>query len=911
MQFNSLLSPGVQVREIDQSEFIRADADAGAGTVGQFVWGPVEESVQISSSTQLQKMFGRPNDTNFIDWFSANNFLAYSNNLRLVRVCNNNARNASVDGTGRLVKNQSHLNYLINVGEGGTDLFIARYPGALGNSLRVSMADANTFDDWEYKAFFAFQKPGTSKYSRDRLAANDEVHVVVVDERGRFNGIPGQVLEKYSYLSKAYDAKDINNQPNFYGNVINSKSQYLFYMSPLVGSTVLDLDSYISSVTLGDGGTNYGKPIVTVYDYDPDSESPIVGSGTGAVIQATKSTLGVITGLRIVNAGNGYTTPVFVKITDSGSGASATPTVEAGVITAIEPLTRGAAYYTANVTITDQGAGAAGTAVLAATGTTKTVTLNAAGTGYTVGDVLTIGAGTSTFTVTAITGGSGTGPIDTGTVSHGTGYAATATGVTSTGGTGTNATFDITVGKAVASVTMTNTGHDYGNANVTFTSATGTGAAGTAVIGEDSNLGKIMSVTITAGGSGYETAPTVAFAPRGTGATATAVLGELNTNEEGEIIGYIVTNGGTDYGNPLVTVTPGGSGATATAVVTANDEADTNWGLPTFRTDGKPRTYYSLKEPYEKTLGGGSDGSLATISNFINGWNLFKNAEAVNVGLLYVGNGGSDASTATVVRHIIDNICEVRRDCMVFFSPRLMDVLGQTQANATRLVKSFVTASVNRDTSFAVADTGWKLQFDNFNNKARWIPLNADIAGICAQTETKYDSWWSPAGSTRGKLKNVMSLAFNPNQLSRDELYKANINSVVTFTGQGTFLYGDRTLQTKDSAFSFINVRRLFIALEQTISESAKNQLFEFNDMFTRTRFVGTIEPYLRSIHARRGIYDYKVVCDETNNTPDVIDRAEFVASIYIKPARSINYITLNFIAVGAGVEFSEVVGAV
>jgi phage tail sheath protein FI len=208
-------------------------------------------------------------------------------------------------------------------------------------------------------------------------------------------------------------------------------------------------------------------------------------------------------------------------------------------------------------------------------------------------------------------------------------------------------------------------------------------------------------------------------------------------------------------------------------------------------------------------------------------------------------------------------------------------------------------------------DSGWKLMYDVYNDKYRWVPLNPDIAGLCAATDLSYDPWWSPAGFTRGKVKGVVSLAFNPNKTQRDQLYSNNVNPVVSFKGDGVVLYGDKTLQSKASAFQFINVRRLFLVLEKAISRAAKYQLFEFNDQFTRAQFRNMVEPYLREVQGRRGIYDFKVVCDETNNTPEVIDRAEFVASIFIKPARSINYITLNFVAVRTGVAFEEVVGAV
>lgn len=915
MPYAKQLSPGVQIREIDLTNFIPTTGTSGGAFVGQFVWGPVDETVLINDSNTLAKIFGKPTDDNYIDWFSASNFLSYNDNLRVVRVVDDlTALNSSVDGSGRLVKNKQQYQVLLAAEQGSsTDLFVARCPGVLGDSIRISMADSNTFDEWDYKDEFDYIKPGTSDYAVKLGAANDEVHIVVIDAKGKFTGVPGAILEKYAFLSKALDSKGVDNDPNFYGNVINLVSQYVWYFSPIKGALALDIDSSIDEIAVTAGGTGYGKPIITITDYDPETEEPSAGNGSGATAIATVNNLGVITAIDLINTGNGYSSPVYVTITDSGEGAEAEAIVESGVITSIIATDTGKDYYSASVTITDQGNGATATAVLAATGTTKTVVLADAGTGYQVNDVVTITGGNATFTVDTI---GGSGEILTGTVAHGSGYSASATDVASTvspaGGTG--ATFDIVVGKAVASVSVVTQGADYGNANVAFSGGNGTGATATATIGTGANAGKVTSIAIVSGGTGYETPPTISIAPKGIGASATAVVGEVGTLDEGKIIGYQINAGGTNYGNPKVTVTPGGSGATATATLTAGDSSGTNWGMTNASETGVPRTFYSLKEVYDVTLSGGADGDRAGANELINGWDQFKNAEEVDVGLLFVGNAGGSATSKNVIRHVIDNIAEYRRDCMVFFSPNLVDVLNQGQVSATRNVRNFVTntiTGINRNTSFAVVDSGWKLQYDVFADKYRWIPLNADIAGLCAQTETDYDAWWSPAGLNRGKIKNMVSLAFNPNKASRDELYKANINSVVSFTGEGTFLYGDHTLLTKNSAFSYINVRRLFIALEKSIAKAAKYQLFEFNDDFTRKQFVGAVEPYLRMVKARRGIYDFKVICDASNNTSEVIDRAEFVASIFIKPARSINFITLNFVAVRTGVEFSEVVGAV
>ena len=206
-------------------------------------------------------------------------------------------------------------------------------------------------------------------------------------------------------------------------------------------------------------------------------------------------------------------------------------------------------------------------------------------------------------------------------------------------------------------------------------------------------------------------------------------------------------------------------------------------------------------------------------------------------------------------------------------------------------------------------DSGYKYQYDKFNDVYSNVPLNGDTAGLMARTDNVRDPWYSPAGFNRGNVKNVTRLTYNPRKADRDQLYKSGVNPVVTFPGQGTVLFGDKTLLAKPSAFDRINVRRLFIVLEKAISTAAKFTLFEFNDAFTRAQFRNLVEPFLRDVQGRRGIFDFRVVCDETNNTPEVIDRNEFIGDIYIKPARSINFIQLNFIAVRTGVEFEEVVG--
>ena len=233
--------------------------------------------------------------------------------------------------------------------------------------------------------------------------------------------------------------------------------------------------------------------------------------------------------------------------------------------------------------------------------------------------------------------------------------------------------------------------------------------------------------------------------------------------------------------------------------------------------------------------------------------------------------------------------------------------------NATYAGKEAADIVAYRDSlpasSYAVMDSGWKYQYDKYNDVYRWIPCNGDTAGIMVRTDTVRDPWFSPAGFNRGNVKNVVKLAFNPGKAARDELYKNNVNPIVTFPGQGTVLYGDKTMVATPGSFDRINVRRLFIVLEKAIALASQSTLFEVNDEFTRAQFKNLVEPFLRDVKGRRGVTDFSVICDSTNNTQQVIDNNEFVGDIYVKPSRSINYIQLNFVAVRTGVEFSEITG--
>jgi hypothetical protein len=336
--------------------------------------------------------------------------------------------------------------------------------------------------------------------------------------------------------------------------------------------------------------------------------------------------------------------------------------------------------------------------------------------------------------------------------------------------------------------------------------------------------------------------------------------------------------------------------------VDAVEYATTNatWGKGSTTSFAK-----TVVNPTSITFTGGVD-SLPTDGNLQTAYGLFTNKEQINISLVLTAGANTP-----VQQYVIQSVADAtagRGDCVAFVSPPLTAVVN----NAGSETSSIATwlGQLNAYSSYAVVDSGWKYMYDKYNNVYRWIPLNGDVAGLCVYTDEIRDPWFSPAGLNRGQIKNAIKLAWNPSKTYRDTLYAAGVNPVVTLPGQGTVLFGDKTLQTKPSAFDRINVRRLFIVLEKAISDAARYSMFELNDTFTQSQFVALVTPFLRDVQGRRGITDFKVVCNSTNNTQQVIDSNQFVGDIYIKPARSINFIQLNFVAVGTGVDFSTIVSA-
>ena len=353
------------------------------------------------------------------------------------------------------------------------------------------------------------------------------------------------------------------------------------------------------------------------------------------------------------------------------------------------------------------------------------------------------------------------------------------------------------------------------------------------------------------------------------------------------------------------TVVPGGFSTSFTKVTVG----DGIWGQ-----DAQGVTFSAIgANTFDLTAGvdySAEKGMASTLGDLLTSYNLFAVKDDEEVDYLIMGPGLTAEDQSQAKANLLISIAEDRKDCMATISPHRANLVGETNTTTQtdNLLKYYspITSS-----SYAVLDTGWKYMYDRFNNEFRWIPTNGDIAGLMVRTAIERYPWFSPAGQQRGNINFAIKMAYNPSKDQRDVLYSSRINSIVNQKGSGIILYGDKTALSYSSAFDRINVRRLFLTVEQALEGAANAQLFELNDNNTRAAFVNIVEPYLRDVQAKRGVYDFLVVCDESNNTPDVIDNNEFRADIYLKPTKSINYVTLTFVATKTGVDFSEVVGTV
>jgi hypothetical protein len=787
------LSPGVAVVEKDFTSIVPAVSSSIGAFAGVFPWGPVLEPTTVSSENELVRRFGKPNDDTFRSFFTAANFLSYTNNLLLVRV------------------------------DAGSLNAVAAPSGAV---TAIASLD------------------GGSGYSS--TAAAPAVTVGAPNEAGGVQAVITAILS----------------------------------------------GGGLSAIAITNGGTGYSSgTTVSVARGTGDT------TGTGASATATV-TDGVITGFTYT-AGTGYKAAPTLSIVKppnalpTATGTSTQSTISVSSATGIF----------AGMTVSGTGI-ASGAKVVSISGTT--VTLSSANTATVSGTITfadagadaVLGAATiSSSTITGLT-----------IVTAGTGYTTAPAITIAAPPSGTTATATATITTAGLKIINSET---YLNNFVNGAGVVGQWAAKyPGVLGNSLKVSMADSASFTA----WTYAAEFDGAP-GTSSYATSFGGssdELHIiiiDEDGAFTG---TRGGILEKFPFVSKANDAKKSDGTNnyykdVINSRSEyiywmdhptVGTNWG-----TTAASKTFVNTSTALTVSMAGGTDINTATAGERQAGYALFANAEQYDISLVLLGRAGTSVAT-----YVINNICETRLDCVAFISPEDVTsgepIIGATSTQADAIVAYRDTLP---STSYAVLDSGYKYQYDRYNDKYRYVPLNGDVAGLCARTDFTNDPWFSPGGLNRGQIKNVVRLAFNPNKTQRDTLYKKGVNPVVTFPGEGTVLFGDKTLLAKPSAFDRINVRRLFIVMEKAIATAAKFQLFEFNDGFTRAQFKNLVEPFLRDVQGRRGITDFVVKCDESNNTGEVIDRNEFVADIFVKPNRSINFITLNFVAARSAINFSEI----
>lgn len=801
------LSPGVAVVEKDFTSIVPAVATSVGGFAGAFVWGPVMDPIRISSENELVRQFGRPTDANADSFFTAANFLSYTSNLLVVRGDATNARNAVATPTGTVSS--------ITLTNGGSG----------------------------------------------------------------FTSTPTVTLSA----------------PQISGGVQAT-------------ATVTMTGGSVSSISITNGGSGYtSAPTITLSG----------GNGTGATATATLSAVG-LQSISVTNGGAGYTVAPTITFTGGGgSGAQATASISGGAITSIAVTNAGSGYTSAPTVVITPDSGDTITSAATATATLQTrsvasISVGSSGSGYLSAPSITIN------------GGGGTGATATATISTyavasitianaGSGYSSAPT-VTFTGGGGSGAT---------ATTTVTVGGVKINNEQVyQDTYDTGAGLVGEFAAKYPGAIGNSLKVSMADSDTfadwtyrtEFDSAPgTSAYAANAGGSNDEVHI--IVIDEDGVISGtagtvlekFAFASKASDGKKP--------DGSNNYYVDVINNSSEYIWWMDhpqavevsgdAWGSSALATTFKSLTSDVTRSLAGGVDALTLTEGQKQDAYALLADDSLYDVSLIALGK--CSAATATFV---INNVAEVRLDCVVFASPIDMDsgdiIVGSGSAATDKII---AYRNALPSTSYGVMDSGFKYQYDRYNDKYRWVPLNGDIAGLCARTDYTNDPWFSPGGLNRGQIKNVVKLAHNPNKTDRDELYKSGINPVVTFPGEGTVLFGDKTLLAKPSAFDRINVRRLFIVMEKAIATAAKFQLFEFNDAFTRAQFRALVEPFLRDVQGRRGITDFVVKCDESNNTGEVIDRNEFVADIFVKPNRSINFITLTFVAARSAINFSEIGG--
>lgn len=846
-----LVSPGIAISEIDQLNIVPAASTSIGAYAGHFNWGPVDELVTVASEKELATVYGAPSTgSSSRSFLTAASFLKYSNSLRVSRAIGANALNAA-DQSPVLIKNKEIFDSLSSL----DFVFSAKYPGDIGNSLVISYAyvagsSDSTYTDWDYSVLFDGAPNQSLTAQAAGIATNDEIHVVVVDALGLFTGVKGTVLETFEGLSLGANAKSEEGASLYYKDVINNTSSYI----------------YVN--TLSD--TFDGADL----DIDEDSAFEVVSSAL-----ETESALDLP-----------FLLSVETTVTYSGGATetttenfSKTVTIKSGYAGEIGNNAKVNVRYlhVDNVTASfAQGVIYFGTPVNGDTVEVNGTTYTKVAAAPNAGEFVTIADLSSELdNDVAITNEI----VDNRII-----VANAATG---------------TVGNAR---TLSVGGSNAGTMAVNAPTLTG---------GFDANDPDYVSVTIDAlqPAEGYVTYDITLGVEDATTeniseATLTQIIDAINIEaaQIEDIEGFLAPSFFVDD----VEVTRDSSIASMkfdmeTVIPYTGSSQDGSLVVIQF-TGGEVVTYNTNTLINTLTLVSGTVGTIAP-GDVVTALEQFVDKDLIKINLLFAENFNTSQETVDTKVYEVAN---GRKDIVAFISaPIGMELLTSNTLKKAAVEAKFDDAAYT-SSSYVFFDQTPVYTYNKYSDKYVWIPACGHMAGLCANTDLVSDPWFSPAGYNRGQLKGVTKIAYNPSATDRDDLYKKRINSIITVPGQGVVLFGDKTALSKPSSFSHINVRRLFNILETSISDAAKYQLFELNDEFTRSAFKNTIEPFLRDVQGRRGIIDFRVVCDETNNTDSVIDSNQFVGDIFVKYARSINFIQLNFIASRTGVDFKEIVGS-
>jgi hypothetical protein len=863
------VSPGINVSEIDLTTTVPALATTVGGFGGVFRWGPIGKFVLVDSENTLTNRFGKPTSDNYETFFTAANFLSYGNALYVSRAGTTtgfaNSSTITLDSDTTLAANGTALGLDAGLRVQGDGIAEDTFVTAVTNST-ITLSKATTSNAASLISFIANNRV-LSAYAGDTATV-----------------VASNVVVRNTEEFENYGAT----------NTIFTGTQFVARYPGALGNSL--------KVSMCDSADQYAETVV----FETNTTYGSTTANTFALADLTSATLAI-------NVGSNTANVVFAWSSDEFSDRVAA-SAEAILVGSNGVSANFISLASANTLLTN---GDTVWYALENTSSANSIQGLSEATTYFV-----VGANTTGFSLSLSSGGA--------VVAISNGAANSDVYFTKQTATDLGLTLDqarlavtairdkITVGDFVE---VGNTA--VGKQNMRVVSKGVQADDGTNIffsIGFDSTWNKSTNFSGTSLTRQWEyfnvveSAPGVSSSMTNAGRSVVDEVSVVVVDEDGLISGtpgqvleiYQNLSRGTDAKKD--------DGTTNYYKTAINDFSRWIWATQD-RSGAASATLSNVTEStntttYTRSFVRGADGSTegsVSMAALGSAYDLFADASTVDISLVLQGKA-TGTSGVQLANYLIDNIAEVRKDCVVFISPAYSDVVGVNTENLqAQNIVNF--RRLLRNTSYAFLDSGYKYQYDKYADIYRYIPLNGDIAGITARSDSLREPWFSPAGFTRGQIRNLVKLAFSPGKNERDLLYKNDVNPVVTFPGQGTVLFGDKTLLGRTSAFDRINVRRLFIVLEKAIATASNSTLFEFNDEFTRSQFVNLVEPYLRDVQGRRGIFDFRVVCDETNNTAEVIDSNRFVGDIYIKPAKSINFIQLNFVAVRSGVEFNEIAG--